>query len=425
MHRFENPAFEFLLLRVVGSDRWSVSSIVSILALILLIVLISAGQASSQDIADLKIRMTNAGCYDGKPPHDERQSLKFRTGVRCVQDMIGQDRTGNLTTEVINHLAGFSPEIPEEPALILGVTEQMIDRIRMEVEGSREVAPDFYTGPILSGVRAYNLLDRIYRGDFARIPSAQRGEVAAAYAALLLEYHTLVRRFGPTCVYPGDVQFKFTHTRSSRTAFGIATSDHYEQDLFAPQAHEKTARASFSSVGITPGLSILQDMMRIAKREGCRSPRMALLRENLHRYLAGIAPSNLDSMKARYPLPAPTAQASIGGGFPDDPRPFNNSCLLGQREVGGHPSALGAAIYCVCIERHLRAADLAGIDVVELYALLTSNWAVGYDRYRSQKLINTLMSTCNRYPYEGDLEEGRNLLRSRGIPLDMGPRGIR
>ena len=27
--------------------------------------------------------------------------------------------------------------------------------------------------------------------------------------------------------------------------------------------------------------------------------------------------------------------------------------------------------------------------------------------------------------YEGDLEEGRNLLRSRGIPLDMGPRGIR
>lgn len=143
MHRFENPAFEFLLLRVVGSDRWSVSSIVSILALILLIVLISAGQASSQDIADLKIRMTNAGCYDGKPPHDERQSLKFRTGVRCVQDMIGQDRTGNLTTEVINHLAGFSPEIPEEPALILGVTEQMIDRIRMEVEGSREVAPIF------------------------------------------------------------------------------------------------------------------------------------------------------------------------------------------------------------------------------------------------------------------------------------------
>ncbi|UYV38349.1 hypothetical protein N4R57_04480 [Rhodobacteraceae bacterium D3-12] len=400
-------------------------SIIVAIATVLALAFLLARPAGAQDIADLKARLANVGCYKGEPPYDDKLTLKFRTGVRCIKKKIGQDPTGEITPEVVDYLARVSAEIPPREVMILGVSEWMIERLLKEAIEVTHAAPTVYAGPVLEGVRASQLLNRIYLGQFANIPAAQRGEVGAAYAALLIEHNAMVRRYGPDCVYPGDTEYQLTQTQNSRTAFAIGTTEHYEQRFFAPRSHEQTARISFSAVGITPGINIMQDMLKVVNREGCRSSRTALLRENLYRYLARMEPSSIAQMKVRYPQPEPIMQAAGGAGLPKDAQSFSTSCLLGRRTVTGHGTALKLAAFCICFERHLRAVDNSGADISKVYGHLEANWASGYDRYRSEKLVKSIGSTCGKAPNEEDYENGKRLLGKRGIPLNVGTLGIR
>jgi hypothetical protein len=382
-----------------------------------------------RSVAAEQLVLAALGCFDGAITGVDDTSLvrglncaREKTGDlagfrREVRILLGEITREEAEAEVAAAAAAAPAREPEaaapaEAALEatgpLEVDAQLIAEVRAGAAALRGEAPAAYAGPVFAGTRGAALYDRIYRGDFDGIEATDRAEAVATHVALLIAHADRVRRFGAECLYAGDAQYRFTLTEEETHAYGGTTRNVYAQDFWSPAAHERVARGAFSAMGVTPGLNVLADMGLVVRREECGSPRTALLRENLFRVQAGLAPAALEEMERLYPRQA-AAPASPDAPITDDWKGFALACLQNRQSAFSVYPVAVTAHYCACLERHLRAADVG-----DIYAAFAANWERGADRYWSSDAMQPILQTCSRSSQEADGEHARELLRMTG-----------
>lgn len=379
--------------------------------------------------------LSELNCYDGAITgiEDDRvvkslNCVRNRTGSlveyqRKVALLLGQMTVEELDAIEAEEAQAAQQTAQEEEARqaelaklhevddVYGTNKILIDKVRAAAAGMRNEAPEpFYSGPVFDGTRNATLYQQVQDGRFDAIPQEQRLDVVATYVALLIQQAAHVRRFGAECIYHGDRAFKFTLTQETRNGLGtITNSQVYEQQFWAPPTHESVARRAFGIVDINPGLNVLDDMARVVGREDCGSPRTALLRENLYRLQAGLAPTTLPDMQARYPR---AAKQTLGGttAVPDDWRPFATTCLQHRYSAFSVRPAMEVAQYCSCLERHFRAAELG-----DLYQAFVTNWERATDSYWYSPAVDPILATCNQNSFGRDRDHAETILRNTGI----------
>lgn len=90
-------------MRVVALLCFSRSIMISLTVSVVAFGTVNAGAIVS--IAEQKKLLTEIGCFDG--PLDERETLKFRTAVRCAQKAMYQAGTGELSPKQVERLRGM------------------------------------------------------------------------------------------------------------------------------------------------------------------------------------------------------------------------------------------------------------------------------------------------------------------------------
>lgn len=352
---------------------------------------------------DYEAAIRIVGCHSGA------KLIDATTGPRaskCFQRKIGAEATGQLDLEQWEKLkaeSGITGELDE-----LGVSDGM--RWLMRDAAGSVSEPRAYSGPLSAGTEVGDLLVPIYRGEFRKIPKERRYEVQALLAALLMNHAMMVRDFGEECLFPGDKSLRFTLDEPSNLYLGDNSRNVYEQDFWIPGQYESVAAAAFVAHGVTPGISTMNDMGRVARREDCGSLRLALLRENLARYLAGLSPARIENIEDRYGAVSEAQSASAPASeVIGDWTGFVYACFENRAPVSSLPSS-ETAYYCACMERQIRSAGLG-----EIHKIFVENWNRGAERYWNEPVLNPVGRICANQRYDIDAAHAEETLSAAGI----------
>jgi hypothetical protein len=251
-------------------------------------------------------------------------------------------------------------------------------------------------------------LGLIHRGRFEQalaLSPTGRLESYAAYVAFVLEYRDDVEAYGESCIFAGDGSG--TWSQSGNT--GLTSTQ-----VYLPERHISFFRTAIDAIGFTPGINFTSDMGRLFRQEGCASPGLARLRENLYLSAVGQPPVSDAFIAERYRVPAPPEPASTGNFATNDWSELPASCYskFGVQFAMSRGQQSMAA-YCVCFERSLREDGEVG-----LYNEFHSNFLRAQDAHWSgNDVISKVLSTCSNRPTDQDYERGLEVLNRLGVTI--------
>ena len=359
-------------------------------------------QAQEYGAQDMQAALQSIGCHPSDQPFD---GSAYDRALRCFQTQIGAPTGQPMSTEQWQDLLALG-EITGEPDEF-GVSDGMRVLLRNAFDAFR--GPEPYDGPVWAGTEARTLIAALYSGDTSALGAGDTRAVQAALVSLLINHAAMVRDFGDSCLFAGDTGFLFTLDEPGNVFIRNSPRQVYEQKFWVPKAYERIAGAAFVVHDVRPGLTSLRDLGRIVWREDCGSLRLALLRENMLRFLNNQPAATLEDMQARYGTDTRPAPVPKGAGIPADWTQFARTCFRERRSLSTKPPQ-SIADYCACFERHLRSADLE-----EVYRSFVANWKRATRTYWNTPVLNPIGQFCSARPRAADADHASELLALEGV----------